>query len=80
MLRCELICWSKISDLQNYPEIVFFIGLNVDVKTEISPLACSIACSSLRPTIERGGMLQTSKTHNHSQKKSNRIKKEFLVY
>lgn len=44
-----------------YPDTVFFIGLKVDVKTNISPLACSIACSSLRPTTERGGMLHISK-------------------
>lgn len=37
--------------------MVFFIGLKVDVNTKISPFACSIACSSLRPTTERAGML-----------------------
>uniref|UniRef100_A0A2P2JTT9 Glutathione reductase n=1 Tax=Rhizophora mucronata TaxID=61149 RepID=A0A2P2JTT9_RHIMU len=42
------------------PETVFFIGLKVEVKTNISPFACCIACSSLRPTTERGGMLNTA--------------------
>ena len=40
-----------------YPEMVFFIGLNVDVKIKISPFACSIARCSLRPTTESGGIL-----------------------
>lgn len=41
-----------------YPEIVFFIGLNVDVKTRTSPLHCLTASCSLKPTTDRGGMLQ----------------------
>ena len=41
--------------------MVFFIGLNVDVKIKISPFVCSSACSSLRPTTESGGMLQRKK-------------------
>lgn len=44
--------------LYTYPEMVFFIALKFDVNTTISPLACSMACSSLRPTTDRGGMLQ----------------------
>lgn len=43
--------------VKSYPEMVFFIGLNVEVYTAISPLAFSIACSSLSPTTESGGML-----------------------
>lgn len=41
--------------------MVFFIGLNDDVKTDISPLTCSMACSSLCPTTDRGGMLLSKK-------------------
>lgn len=37
--------------------MVFFMGLNVDVKTKMSPVAFSTASSSLRPTTESGGML-----------------------
>lgn len=43
--------------------MVFFIGLNVDVKIKTSPFACSIACSSLTPTTERGGMLWSNRKH-----------------
>jgi len=45
--------------------MVFFIGLKLDVKINRSPLVCSIACSSLRPTTESGGMLQ-----NHQKKET----------
>jgi len=38
-------------------DMLFFIGLNDEVKTRISPLASSKACCSLRPTTESGGML-----------------------
>jgi len=48
-----------------YPEMVFFIGLKLDVKINRSPLVCSIASSSLRPTTESGGMLQ-----NHRKKET----------
>jgi len=41
-----------------YPEMVFFIGLKPEVKTRISPVACSTASSSLRPTTASGGMLE----------------------
>jgi hypothetical protein len=51
----------KTSKCCTYPDTVFFIGLKVDVKINISPLACSIACSSLSPTTERGGMLHIRK-------------------
>lgn len=54
---------NGISNFSTYPEIVFFIGLKVEVKTNTSPFACSNACSSLRPTTERGGMLQITKYH-----------------
>jgi hypothetical protein len=37
--------------------MLFFIGLNDEVKTRISPLASSKACCSLRPTTDSGGML-----------------------
>jgi hypothetical protein len=40
-----------------YPDMLFFIGLNDEVKTRISPLASSKACCSLRPTTDSGGML-----------------------
>lgn len=48
--------------------MVFFMGLKVDVKTKISPFACSTACSSLRPTIESGGMLQSRKEQENRAK------------
>lgn len=44
----------------------FFIGLKVDVKTKISPFPCSTACSSLRPTTESGGMLQSRKEQENN--------------
>jgi hypothetical protein len=40
-----------------YLDMLFFIGLNDEMKTRISPLASSKACSSLRPTTDSGGML-----------------------
>ena len=40
-----------------YLDMLFFIGLNDEVKTRISPLASSKACCSLRPTTDSGGML-----------------------
>jgi hypothetical protein len=43
--------------------------LKVEVKTNTSPFACSNACSSLRPTTERGGMLQITKYHKLPMKK-----------
>lgn len=44
-----------------YPEMVFFIGLKPEVKTRMSPVACSTASSSLRPTTASGGMLADRK-------------------
>lgn len=48
---------------------MFFIGLNVDVKTKMSPFACSTACSSLRPTTDSGGMLQSNAVKDLKMKK-----------
>lgn len=52
-----------ITNNQNaYPEIVFLIGLNVDVKTKMSPFAFSKAFSSLRPTTHSGGILPSNRS------------------
>lgn len=55
--------YLDISNNQNaYPETVFLIGLNEDVKTKMSPFAFSKAFSSLRPTKHSGGMLPRNRT------------------
>ena len=43
--------------------MVFFMGLNVDVKIKMSPFAFSTASCSLRPTTESGGMLPSKTSY-----------------
>lgn len=40
-----------------YLEMMFFMGLNEETNTNISFLACFTACSSVKPTTDRGGWL-----------------------
>jgi hypothetical protein len=37
--------------------MVFFMGLNDELKTNVSPFACFTAFSSVKPTTDRGGWL-----------------------
>jgi hypothetical protein len=37
--------------------MVFFMGLNDEVKTNMSPFPCFTAFSSVKPTTDRGGWL-----------------------
>nr|GME11858.1 bile acid:sodium symporter [Ipomoea batatas] len=59
-LSVSLSTTSFITDFSCRLTWVFFIGLNEEVYTAISPLAFSIASSSLSPTTESGGMLNTA--------------------
>lgn len=57
----SLRTFQVLPQIHTYPEIVFFMGLNEEVKTSISFFACFTALSSVRPTTDKGGWLAESK-------------------
>lgn len=72
VLNCTIVILSSLKPIKlkqgklilniiiiKYPEMVFFIGVKLEVKISTSLVACSNACCSLSPTTDSGGMLFT---------------------